>query len=283
MFSVPTPPAVKSADHAPIWEIIERFYPAYAIYMRQHDRYEEMVAHYVQLLGKPRAEIRLEPKELSELLKNKEMERLRDNYLLPLKTACHSLFRTDDSTDFLDRLVNDIFHEISILKEEHYNVLTYAPSNGDSVNRGELETILDEVHTMFPIKVHRLKHLFELARGRIEMILPANQSNPVLIRSLFLYRHDFVARAYSDGLVQFYRVIYGADRPFDGYRAAGDSFLVSGFVAHALECHKAGAEFLKNVSAAAKRRFHPSWKEARAAFERATRECEQRLTAQDDE
>ena len=40
-----------------IWKIVRLFYTAEAIFNRQHDRYEELVAQYVQILGKPREEI----------------------------------------------------------------------------------------------------------------------------------------------------------------------------------------------------------------------------------
>ena len=108
------------------WRVVERFYLAWKNFQSVHDRYEQIVHDYVDKLGVPREKIRLDPKDLFELLSTQDLEVLRDDFLTPLKTACHRLFRTEDSTDFLDRLVNDIFHELSILKEEHYNVLTYA-------------------------------------------------------------------------------------------------------------------------------------------------------------
>ncbi|NCF98280.1 MAG: hypothetical protein GWP39_02070 [Planctomycetia bacterium] len=108
------------------WRVVERFYRSWTNFQSMHDRYEQIVQDYVEKLGTPRDKIRLDPRDLFELLSTQDLEVLRDNYLTPLKEACHRLFRTEDSTDFLDRLVNDIFHELSILKEEHYNVLTYA-------------------------------------------------------------------------------------------------------------------------------------------------------------
>lgn len=266
-----------------IWKIVRLFYTAEAIFNRQHDRYEELVAQYVRILGKPREEIRLEPKELSELLHFQDMEKLRDDYLEPLKQHSHALFRSDDTTTFLDRLVNDIFHEISILKEEQYNVLTYSPRAADVDTRGELDAILDEVHEMFPSKVHRMKHLFETARDRLEKILPTYKRNQVLIRSLFLYRNEFVAKAAPDGLIHLYRVIYGKDRPFEGFVEVGGSFQRSGFLENALEAHNAGLQFLRSVPPVVKRRFDNSWKEARAHFEQNIRVCEAQLAAVEEE
>ena len=274
------PPSAASAGRdADIWMIVERFFSAQAIYKRQYDRYEELVAKYVSQFGMPRQEIRLEPAELSGLLRFKEMERLRDEYLLPLKRATHSLFRTTDATDYLDRLVNDIFHEISILKEEHYNVLTYSAGVEERGARAELETILDEVHTMFPIKVHRLKHLFEEARERLETILPSFRSSVVLIRSLFLYRDDFVAAAYPDGLLGFYRSIYGDAHVYEGFRDVGDSFSASGFYESAIAGYQAGLEFLEEDTSD----LDPAWRDAQAYFAGRIAKCEADLATLDEE
>ena len=264
---------MRNDQHSPyLWTIVERFYRALKLFMEQHDRYEGKVADHVKALKQPREDIRLDQVGLSELLHFKKLENIRDAYLLPLKDACHVLFRSRDSTDFLDRLVHDIFHEISILKEEHYNILTYAPGQKpDDPEREEMTAILDEVHALFPLKVHRLKHLFEVARGRIEQILPRYRDNVVLIRSLFLHRDGFVAEAYDGGLLHFYKLLYGEDRLFDGFRAVGDSFYHSGFYQQADQCFSAGEEYLHGVPAQAKRRLQASWKETREHFRRYRR------------
>ena len=126
---------------------------------------------------------------------------------------------------------------------------------------------------MFPLKVNRIMHLFDVARGRLEKILPGYKDNVVLIRSLFLNRGGFVGEAYEDGLLQFYRLIYGEDRVFEGFRAVGDSFYHSGFYDQGLLCFEAGREFLQGIAPHHKRRLHSSWKEARDHFKRVGRDC----------
>ncbi|MEM7164332.1 MAG: hypothetical protein AAF581_02655 [Planctomycetota bacterium] len=259
-----------------IWVIVEHFYRSRRIYKDEHDNYERQVHDYVEQLGLPREQIRLGPEELSRLLHFKELETVRDDHLLPLKDGSHSLFRGDDSTDFLDRLLNDIFHEISILKEEHYNVLTYDPAAPD-IDWEELNTILDEVHEMFPIKVHRLKHLFEMATARLERILPHYKDNTVLVRSLFLHRDDFVAEAYDEGLLRFYQLLYGEPKAVNGFQVVGDSFYHAGFYQEAMECFSAGEAHLQGIPPAAKRRLDPSWKQARDHFKRYRRLCQDRM------
>ncbi|MEM7261505.1 MAG: hypothetical protein AAF488_05895 [Planctomycetota bacterium] len=262
-----------------IWTIVERLYRSHHLYALQYQNYEAKVAEYVETLKIPRDKIRLPADELSRLLQFKQLERIRDRFLLPLKEACHALFRSDHSTDILDRLVNDIFHEISILKEEHYNVLTYAVQPESQVDREEQKAILDEVHELFPIKVHRLRHLFDLARNRVESVLNQYRDNSVLIRSLFLTRDGFVAKADPHGLVYFYCWMYGEDRPFDGYVTVGDSFFDSGFFDYAELSYAAGEEYLHGVPPGEKRRFDASWKEAREHLKRRIRECRSKLEA----
>ncbi len=225
-----------------IWVIVERFYQVKQLYGRQYEEYEQMVAEYVEETGLPREEIRLGPEELARLLNFKELEMIRDSYLNPLKEACHELFRTEDSTDLLDRLVSDIFHELSILKEEHYNILTYEAQPTGELDRLEQSTILDEVHKMFPIKVHRLKHLFALAQKRMEATLGRHRKNEILIRSLYLNRDGFVRDAYPGGIVHFYELIFGKGAAISGFEAAGRSFMKAGFYHQAIQCFESGLE-----------------------------------------
>lgn len=259
-----------------IWTIVEHFYRSRKIYRAEHDSYEKLVRHYVDEMNLPRNQIRLGPQQLSKLLHFKELETVREIHLLPLKQASHALFRGDDRTDFFDRLINDIFHEISILKEEHYNVLTYS-SDGTHIDSEELNAILDEVHEVFPLKVHRLEHLYELACSRLERILPRYQDNRVLIRSLFLHRQGFVADAYEDGLQRFYELLYGDKNIVSGYRAVGESFYHSGFYEQALECFNEGEAYLQGVTPVAKRQLDPRWKECRDHFKRYRKVCSDRM------
>ncbi|MDE0960821.1 MAG: hypothetical protein OSB09_08580 [Planctomycetota bacterium] len=236
-----------------VWRVIERFYRSRRAFYSLHDRYEEVVQGYVEKFDQPREEIRLSPRELVELLSTQDLEELRDEYLVPLKEVCHRLFRTEDSTDFIDRLVNDIFHELSILKEEHYNVLTYGTDSlgGSAVSGRDLLTeqkaVLDEVHDMFPLKVHRIAHLYDVATTALEALLHRWKSDPVLIRSLFMHRDRFVAQANDDGLDHFYRLMYGPDQMWEGYLMVADSFLASGFASQAIEAYRSGQQHLEKT------------------------------------
>ncbi len=230
--------------HQNFWTIVELFYRSYTMFRQQYDRYEEHVLHYSNKMGMHRLDLRLNPDDLAGLLDLKAMERLRDGYLFRLKDLCHLMFRGKNRTDLLDRYVSDIFHEISILKEEHYNVKTYAPQYARDAAEVELKYILDEAHGLFPQKLNQIRFLFGKAQARMEELLSSFRKIKIFIRSLYLNRYDFVREAYDDGIRQFYRHMYPEIGPLEGFYEVGLSFLDSGFYAQALEAFRfAEAEF----------------------------------------
>ena len=217
-----------------IWTIVELFYRSHAVFAKQFDNYEEKVQNYSRVTGMDRDQLRLNSAELASLLDLKDVERLRDDYIQQLKDLCHLVFRGHDQTDLLDRYVSDIFHEISILKEEHYNVKTYAPLYERDAAEIELRHILDEAHRMFPQKLKHIQYLFGRARARLEDHLPSFCRMPVFIRSLFLDREGFVRLAYPDGIERFYWLMYPLG-PLQGFYEVGTSFYLSGFFKQAAE------------------------------------------------
>ena len=224
-----------------IWTIVELFYRSYEAFKEAFQRYEEKVRSYSELLGIPRANLRLNSRELASLLDLKSLERLRDGYIHELKDLCHLVFRGQDQTDRLDRYVSDIFHEISILKEEHYNVITYAPLYEKDSAEVELRHILDEAHTMFPQKLQHIHYLFGRARARLEEHLASFSRIQLFTRSLYTFRDDFVREAYPEGIEEFYRLMYPLG-PFEGYYEVGRSFHHSGFFEKAREAFQKSEE-----------------------------------------
>ena len=221
-----------------IWTIVELFYRSDQVFREQHDSYEKQVKNYSRLTGIDRHDLRLNSAELAGLLDLKSLERLRDEYIHQLKDLCHQVFRGQDRTDLLDRYVSDIFHEISILKEEHYNVKTYAPLYEKDAAEVELRHILDEAHTLFPQKLSHLQYLFGRARVRLEEHLPSFCSFQVFVRSLYVHREDFVRDAYPGGVERFYWLMYPLG-PVEGYSEVGSSFYRSGYYERAIEAFDA--------------------------------------------
>lgn len=216
------------------WRVVRLFYESLAEFNVQREAYDARVLEIARERGTPREALRLTAELLGSLLDFKALERLRDGGLFELKDLCHQIFRSNNQTDALDRFVSDIFHEISILKEEHYTVKIYAPMHERAEDQEFLQIILDDAHEIFPKKMLHAATLFARARDALERHLPAMTKYPIVVRSLWLERDGFIATAYRDGIRHFYRLMYLGGAA-EGFFAAGSSFLDSGFVAQALE------------------------------------------------
>jgi len=233
------------------WLIIRYFYLSLVQFRREYERYENKVMNYSRISGIDRESLRLNSEELAGLLEFKSLESLRDGYIQKLKNLCHSVFRTEDRTDPLDRYVSDIFHEVSILKEEHYTVKTYAPQYERDSDEVELRFILDDAHTVFPKKLAQIRYLFGKARERMEKILPEMRSMSIVVRSLYLHRsEDFIRSAYPKGLKAIYSHMYPLGA-FEGYYQVAQSFYHSSFFREALKAFR----LAENEYSAATSRF----------------------------
>jgi hypothetical protein len=207
------------------WELVELFYLAWGHFRRLHDNYEQTIQRYSTDRGVDRADLRLSALEVSGLFNFKALERLRDDYLTNLKHKAHKLFRTSDTTDTFDRSASELFHEVSILKEEHYTVKAYGPTANSEIS----EMILDEVHHYFPIRLNKISLLFTRANTRLESLFPQHAGNRILIRSLYIFGESILADVYPEGLNDLYTRMYPDEGAFGGYLQAGKSFFESGF------------------------------------------------------
>jgi hypothetical protein len=216
------------------WRIIHLFYRAFGEFARQHAAYDAEVERLAAERGIARENLRLQASELGNLFDFKSFEVLRDQTLFELKNLCHQVFRGQNATDPLDRFVSDIFHEISILKEEHYTVKMYATAYQEAQDVEPLQSILDDAHEIFPRKVQQVDRLFLRAREVMERYLASFAKYPIVLRSLFLERHGFVAAAYADGVREFFRWMYPCG-PIEGFYRVARSFEGGGFIGEARE------------------------------------------------
>ena len=217
------------------WSIIELFYRSLIAFREIFDHYERRVLQLSTQRGQDRLDLRLEPEDLAGLMDFRALERLRDEHIFQLKDICHEIFRGKHRTDVLDLFVSDVFHEISILKEEHYNVKMYAPQYARDSREVELRYILNEVHDLFPSRLRHIRYLFGKALERLEELLPTFTKNRIVIRSLYLRRNDFVKDSYENGIQDFYRLMYPQFGVPQGYFEVGKSFYDSHFTERAAE------------------------------------------------
>lgn len=210
------------------WELTCLFFQAMGQFDSLSMEYDSKVQAFARERGVDRKDLKLTAEEVSGLFDFKSLERLRNDCLWKIKEISHRLFRAEDSTDTFDRYVSEVFHEISILKEEHYTVKTYAP-----INNGFSRIILEEVHHFFPLRLEKVGILFSKAKSRLEGLFALNRQNRIFIRSLYLYSDGLLDGIYVRGISDIYSVMYPDFGPREGYFQVGLSFFQSGFWARA--------------------------------------------------
>ena len=218
------------------WDLVSIFFEAQRTFRETYETYETKVLQYAEERGVDRRFLRLTAEEVAGLLDFKKLEQLRNDQLQAVKTISHNIFRAEDSTDPLDRYISQIFHELSILKEEQYKVSTFAPQYKKLEEQQAYESILDEVHEAFPRQVHGIYDLFKKAQGRLEELLPHFSRDKVTIRSLYLFGDDVFRGFYPNVTEDVLAVMFPQGGAVEGYLAVARSFLESGFREYAIEC-----------------------------------------------
>jgi HEPN domain-containing protein len=200
-----------------------------ADFLDQYEAYQARVTEFSEKLGVERHKLKLRASEIATLINQTKLGRLRDVDLFQLKELSHVLFRTPSGNDDFDRFVSEIYHELSVLREEHYSIETYIPAYEEGPHKSIAETMLDEADELFPRKMNAVYELFDKAKSRLEELLPAWKRDPVFVRSLYLFASDFLPKIYSDGLEEIYAVIYPKFKAAEGYYEVARSFHQSGF------------------------------------------------------
>ncbi len=280
---VPTrraPPFVEShlvqtpdpADTRLIFDVVEKFFTATKLFHSQFDRYESKVAEIVEERGLDRTELRLNSNEIASLFDFKSLEQLRDRRLFPLKELSHQLFRRVAHTDPFDRYVSDLFHELSILKEEHYTVQTYGPAYEEAEDTEEWSAMLDEVHEFFPRRLRVIRRLFLKSQTRLLSLLPDFRNNGVLLRSLMLYGDELVAGVLPGGLPELLNAMCPEVGAAGAFCEAARRFLQGGFETWAGRCLDRAEDELRVSGQDDSRhdRIRRDLQELRAAVERRT-------------
>lgn len=219
------------------WALIEGFYGGLSTFLAIHQDYEREVARLVAERGIPRAKLRLTPAETTALFDTRRLEQLIRERILPLRDAAHAYFRESDVAEPFDSIASKIYHELSILKEEHLSVRDF-PRGGDG---REFARLFREVSEYYPQRLRRVKDLLERAGERLREILPQFREDAIVLRSSFLFRGELWPDAPEAGLVRFWEAMFPSEGPFHGFLEVGRSFLRAGFFAQAEECARLGA------------------------------------------
>jgi len=219
---------------ATFWDLIDTFFEAQRQYHTVYINYETRVLAHAEQQAVDRHQLRLEASEVSKLLDFGKLGELRNGPLHRTKEISHSLFRTRSRTHKFDRYISEIYHDLSILREEQYKVSTFAEEYKRENEMAEYESLLDEVHEDFPRRVHNIWSLYIKAQLSLESVLRAHRNDPLYVRSLYLLGDEALRDAYPRGkLTHCWRVFDLG--PAEAYLLAARSFAQSGFKEQALK------------------------------------------------
>ncbi len=220
------------------WEIIENHYGSLNFFKELFAAYERRVARIVQAQGIERDKITLSPVETRDLFDTWRMRELIDNRVRPLRNASHAHFRDNEVAELYDTKVSRIYHELSILKEEHLSVRDFPRELGGG---REFARLFREVSTYYPERLSRVNELFERATNRLEELLPQFADGVIVLRSAYLFRDEMWPEDPQAGLVHFLDCMYPDQGAVHGFLVIARSFLKAGFLEQAAESARLGA------------------------------------------
>ena len=114
------------------WAILECHYVSRAAFLAVFKAYEGRVTRLVKERGIPRDKLKLDPTETRDLFDTWRLNELIEKNLVSLREVSHAFFREQDVPEPYDSKVSRIYHELSILKEEHLSVRDFPRGGGGS-------------------------------------------------------------------------------------------------------------------------------------------------------
>jgi len=213
------------------WSIVENFYKAEAII---GDKYGKLMG-----ARKTSPEATLEKITVSSpTIGFKKLEELRNDVLYPLKDASHELFRDESTnrTHHFDKYISDIFHEVSILKEENYQLIQIGDYQlteetgkpGEKVEK----RIASKAKKDITDKMENIHTLFQEAETELIKLLKQQNRTKSVIRSLYFSADEIFGD--KEGLENLYKKIYDLGS-FEGYLTVAESFYESRHYEKAVE------------------------------------------------
>ncbi len=233
------PPLLHDPPENRAWDLVTAFFRAKRLFEVQYEAYEATVKDIARRQGVDRGALQLPAREVAALLDFEQLGDLHDRCVAPLRELSRQVLREVATTDLLDRYVADIYHEISILREEHYEVVAHGAREPGELE--DLKQVLDEVHEYFPKRLHRVHHLFAQAERRLAALVARFGRNTVFVRSMFLLGAEAL------GSVEVQAWLYGhvyAGGAAEGDLVAARSFLAGGFLDLARTAVERGARLL---------------------------------------
>jgi hypothetical protein len=222
------------------WDLIKLHFRSRQAFTKVHKTYEATVAGLVQARGKPREEIKLNPDDTRGLFDTDQLRDLILRWVEPLRETAQGLFRGSNVAEPYDMKVSRIYHELSILFEEHLSVQNF-PRDGSS---REFTRLFREVSEYYPQRLRRVRDLFSRAQRRLEEMLPEFEDDPIVLRSAYLFREELWHDNPQAGLNRFLEKMFPKGGAAAGYLKLAQSFFRAAFHAEAIECAKVGVATL---------------------------------------
>jgi hypothetical protein len=219
-----------------VWDFLTAFFASRRGFHSLYVRYESRVLRAAREAGVHRDDLVLGPADLARLFYPRRLRHLRDRRLGPLRSLAHALFRDAGIVEPLDTVCSHVFHEFSILMEEHESVVRFQHLSDPR----RYSQVFEEVRGYYPVRLRRIRRLFADGERRLEELLPAWSRDRVVVRSVYLFGEKMLKGAYGDGLEALYGHLYPGGGAPEGYLEAARSFALSRFTDPAREAaHRA--------------------------------------------
>jgi hypothetical protein len=218
--------------------VAENHYISRAAFQAIHRAYEGRVARLVEERGIPRDKLKLNASETRDLFDTWRLTQLIQKNLAELREVSHAYFRDADVAEPYDSKVSRIYHELSILKEEHLSVRNFPREGGSR----EFARLFREVSEYYPQRLRRVRDLFTRATRRLEELLPRFQENTIVLRSSYLFRKELWPENPRAGLERFLSNMFPGEAVAHGFLQIARSFLKAGFFDHAIASARLGVK-----------------------------------------
>jgi len=231
--------ASTGVDGSLVWDFVAAFFAARRAFHAVFRRYESRVLRFARDAGVHRDDLVLRPTDLARLFYPRRLQHLRDERLVPMRALAHALFRESGVVEPLDTTCSHVFHEFSILLEEHQSVVRFQHLSDPR----RYEQVFEEVSGYYPTRLRRIRRLFADGLRRIEELLPEWSRARVVVRSAYLFGARTVRDAWDEtGLDGLYERMYPEGGAIEGYLEAGRSFAASEFRPEARAALEAAVE-----------------------------------------
>jgi len=250
---------------APLWDVVSSFIEARSTFRSIYRRYERRVLAAAKKREVTRQHLVLPPEKLWGLFDLAELERLRDERLVPLKRQVETVFGERGDEGLLDTYCGHALSEVAILCEEHRAVGRFVRIHDPERYR----ELFQEVSGYYPTRLRRVRRFLRLGLARLEELLPVWARHRVVVRSAYLFGEALASDAWREDLNGLYARMYPEGGAARGFLEAARSFHAAGFDEQAREAAQRAVSAVAEAPAEGPRAVPAAVKTEVGAFARA--------------